>query len=424
VTIRTGSLSAVELIERIDEAEARFEALEPSIHAFLPEDGRFDRLRREARALSDRYPDPASRPPLFGLLVGVKDMFHVDGWPTRAGSRLPSAVLQGAEAESVSRLKAAGALMLGKTVTTEFAHFTPGPTRNPHNTAHTPGGSSSGSAAAVAARCCELALGTQTIGSIIRPASFCGVVGLKPSYDRISTRGVIPLAPSLDHVGCLAVDVETVTRAARVLYTTWRPASPSSGPVLGIPEGPYLELVAADTARWFDGVCLFLVDAGYELRRVPVMADYRSLSQRNEIIHAGEAARTHASWFRDHEPLYGSRIADLITRGQAVTSEALKSALAGQTAFRLDLSRLMDEQNIDAWVCPSALGPAPLGIESTGDPAMNLPWTHAGFPVVGLPAGTHPTTGLPMGLQVVGNWQRDELLLGHAEALQQVAGYL
>ncbi len=141
------------------------------------------------------------RPPLFGIPIGIKDIFHVNGFSTHAGSRLPPKQLMGEEAKCVSDLKKAGALILGKTVTTEFAYFEPGPTMNPHNPNHTPGGSSSGSAAAVAAGLCPLALGSQTIGSIIRPASFCGVVGYKPSYDRISRDGVIPVSPSLDHIG-------------------------------------------------------------------------------------------------------------------------------------------------------------------------------------------------------------------------------
>jgi Asp-tRNA(Asn)/Glu-tRNA(Gln) amidotransferase A subunit family amidase len=413
----------MDLFARIDDAEARFEALEPSIHAFLPEDGRFHRLRREARALCDRYPGRAERPPLFGVLAGVKDLFHVDGLPTRAGSRLPPTVLQGTEAESVLRLKAAGALVVGKTVTTEFAHFTPGPTRNPRNPAHTPGGSSSGSAAAVAAGFCDLALGSQTIGSIIRPAAFCGVVGLKPTYGRISAGGVIPLAPSLDHVGCLASDVEMAMRAARVLYTTWTDAPPSPRPVFGIPEGPYLERLPADTAEWFGGVCSVLSGAGYVLRRVPVMADYREVCERQQIILAAEAARVHQSWFDEHEALYGSKVAELIRRGRSVTGEQLERALAGQVAFRRALQELMTEVAIDAWICPSTTGPAPEGLESTGDPVMNLPWTQAGLPVVGLPAGTH-RTGLPMGLQVVGRWQNDESLLLHCEGVERVVKQL
>ncbi len=169
----------------LDRVEALFAEREPEVRAFLPEEGRFDRLRREAAALEARWPDPERRPPLFGVLAGVKDIFHVDGFETGGGSRLPPEVLRGPEAASVTTLRAAGALILGKAVSTEFAYFAPGPTRNPWNPEHTPGGSSSGSAAAVGAGLAPLALGTQTIGSIIRPAAFCGAVGYKPSYERI-----------------------------------------------------------------------------------------------------------------------------------------------------------------------------------------------------------------------------------------------
>ena len=158
------------------QVEARFLEREPEVLAFLPEEDRFARLYHDAETLVLSYPDLINRPILFGALVGAKDIFHVEGFTTQAGSRLPHDVLQGVEAKSVTRLKEVGALMFGKTVTTEFAYFFPGPTRNPHNPEHTPGGSSSGSAAAVAAGFCHVALGTQTIGSIIRPAAFCGVV--------------------------------------------------------------------------------------------------------------------------------------------------------------------------------------------------------------------------------------------------------
>src|SRR5512138_1003056 len=208
------------LIDRLFQLESAFAVREPAIHAFIPEAGRFNRLRREAQSITGVPPGPASSGPLFGRLVGVKDIFRVDGFATRAGSHLPADEFQGAEAESVTRLKNAGILILGKTVTTEFAYFTPGPTRNPHNLNHTPGGSSSGSAAAVAAGLCDLALGTQTIGSIIRPAAFCGVIGFKPTYDRISRAGVIPLSPSLDHVGFFASDLEIANAAAQALVST------------------------------------------------------------------------------------------------------------------------------------------------------------------------------------------------------------
>jgi Asp-tRNA(Asn)/Glu-tRNA(Gln) amidotransferase A subunit family amidase len=232
------------LPDYLSQVEARFIAREPSIFAFIPEKDRFTRLRQEADALLARYPDLVKRPPLFGMLLGVKDIFHVKGFITQAGSKLPPEELQGHEARCVTRLKNAGALIIGKTVTTEFAYFTPGPTRNPHNPAHTPGGSSSGSAAAVAAGFCTAALGTQTIGSIIRPAAFCGVVGFKPTYDRTPRDGVIPLSPSLDHVGFFAPDVETAKRVASVLLDDWRIGElgiTTRKPTLGVPNGRYLE---------------------------------------------------------------------------------------------------------------------------------------------------------------------------------------
>src|SRR5688572_1972244 len=238
--LRTGQC---DLQDYLNKLEAQFEAENERILAFLPEEGRFQRLQREVQELETRYPDPESRPPLYGVPIGVKDIFHVDGFPTQAGSKLPAELLAGREARSVRQLKGAGALILGKTVTTEFAYFGPGPTRNPCNVEHTPGGSSSGSAAAVASGLCPLALGTQTVGSIIRPAAFCGVIGFKPSRGRISTAGVIPLSPTLDHVGFFTQDVAGAELAASVLCEGWRhiSLSPRRGLVLGIPRGAYLD---------------------------------------------------------------------------------------------------------------------------------------------------------------------------------------
>lgn len=403
----------------LDDVRATVEAREPFIRALLPEDDRFDRLSREAEALVHRYPDPSARPPLFGLLFGVKDIFHVDGWPTHAGSRLPASALTGSEAESVARLRSAGALMLGKTVTTEFAYFTPGPTRNPHSFQHTPGGSSSGSAAAVAAGYCPLALGTQTIGSIIRPAAFCGVVGLKPTFGRISTRGVIPCAPSFDHVGVVAVDVATAGRAARALYARWTDDRPRAArPVLGVPVGPYLECADAETCVWFERVRRTLDDAGYGTREVAIMRDFDRVRARHQAMLAAEAARVHAAWFAEYSHLYGSQMADLIGRGQSISNAELERARAEQAAFRAHIIDAMHESRIDLWICPSTIGPAPIGLESTGDPVMNLPWTQAGLPAVSLPAGQ--MRGLPMGLQVVAGWNDDEFLLACASDLERL----
>ena len=421
--LRSGHILLQDFLAQV---EARYNEREPSIQAFVPDEKRFERLYDEAQALELGYPDPVNRPLMFGAPLGVKDIFHVEGFPLQAGSRLPADVFQpadefhGKEAKSVARLLDAGALFFGKTVTTEFAYFFPGPTRNPHNLEHTPGGSSSGSAAAVAAGFCHIALGTQTIGSIIRPASFCGVVGVKPTYDRISREGVIPLSPSLDHVGFFVPNVESAIDAARVLYTDWDELTePLKKPRLGIPEGPYLQQVSEESRAHFERVYQQLEGAGYELHRIPIMPDFAEIRARHDTIMSAEAAQVHADWFRDYESLYSQKFTELIRRGEQVTSNQLQSALAARDHFRADMRRAFLDHNIDVWIGPSATGTAPKGLDSTGDPVMNLPWTQAGLPAINLPAG-NGQDGLPLGLQIVGNWYKDESLLFWAKELEKV----
>ncbi|MEW6401508.1 MAG: amidase [Chloroflexota bacterium] len=419
-SLRSGQLTLPEYLAQV---ETHFVEREPSVLAFLPEENRMVRLLAEADALVSRYPDSIDRPLLFGILFGVKDIFHVEGFTTQAGSRLPSDLLQGKEAESVSQLKEHGALIFGKTVTTEFAYFSPGPTRNPHNPEHTPGGSSSGSAAAVAAGFCHLALGTQTIGSIIRPASFCGVVGLKPTYDRISREGIIPLSPSLDHVGFFVPDVETAKVAASVLIRDWRLENwriNTRKPVLGIPEGPYLQNVSEEGKIHFERVCK-LLNVNYQLQQIDIMPDFQAIRNRHDAIMSAEAARVHMHWFEKHENLYSSKFSELIRRGRSVSN--LQSLLDAREDFRAELRRAMIDHNIDLWICPSTVGAAPKGLDSTGDPVMNLPWTQAGLPAVNLPAGKNQD-GLPLGLQVIGNWYKDESLLFWAKDLERVLSTL
>src|SRR5688572_5092199 len=332
--MRSGHLLLPEFIAQI---EASFMEREPAILALITEEGRFGRLYEDAETLVLSYPDLITRPILFGALVGVKDIFHVEGFVTQAGSQLPAGLLHGMEAKSVTRLKEAGALIFGKTVTTEFAYFSPGPTRNPHNLKHTPGGSSSGSAAAVAAGFCHLALGTQTIGSIIRPASFCGVVGLKPTYDRISREGVIPLSPSLDHIGFFVPDVESAINAARVLYRDWdEPTQPLKKPRLGIPDGPYLQSVSQESLAHFEHVYKLLEGAGYELHRIQIMPDFEEIHARHDAILSAEAAQVHKEWFEKYESLYSAKFTELIRRGQKIASNQLQDALFAREDFRAD----------------------------------------------------------------------------------------
>ena len=417
--LRSGELS---LFAYLDDLEAHFAAREPDVLAFVPENGRFPRLRREAEELYANYPDPDGRPLLFGVPVGVKDIFHVDGFITQAGSKLPAEILQGGEAVSVTAARQAGALIMGKTVTTEFAYFAPGPTRNPHNPAHTPGGSSSGSAAAVAAGLCPFAFGTQTIGSINRPAAFCGVVGYKPSYDRISRENVIPLSWSLDHIGGFTRDVAGMELVASVLVSDWKSGDfGGKRPSLGVPEGPYLEKASAEGLAHFWQTVEKLAKVGYTIHSIPVMADFDEIYARHNLIVAAEAARAHQEWYAQYKELYHWKTAELIERGQKISDEQLADAVAGREQLREELTAAMDAHHLDLWLSPAAPGPAPAGLDSTGDPVMNLPWTHSGLPTLTLPGGCNDA-GLPLGLELNGRWYEDEALLAYGKEIEEIIG--
>lgn len=414
--LRSGEL---DLLAHTQATLARLEAIDTRLHAFLPEPGRETRVMRVAETLLQRWPQPEGRPPLFGVPLGVKDIYRVDGLPTRAGSALPARLFDSAQADCVTRLQQAGALVLGKTVTTEFACFEAGATRNPHNPAHTPGGSSSGSAAAVAAGLCSLALGSQTIGSMMRPAAFCGVVGFKPGYGRIDAAGVVYVAPSLDHVGVFAQDVAGLRLAAAVLCRDWRYAVPARGPRIGVLDGPLLDFLEDEGRIGYEAQLKRLQGAGHELRRFSLFGNFDRMEALHRALMAYEMAQEHRLWFAEHEALYRAGTAELIRRGQDVDADVAQQARESQAATRRDLHAQMDAEGIDLWVSPPATGPAPAGIEYTGNPVMNLPWTHAGLPTLSLPAG-HASNGLPLGLQVSARHGEDECLLAWAEELAAV----
>lgn len=409
----------LDLLAYINELCNRIDAVEPHIQALLPEPGRRARLIAEAEALQVRFPTPASRPALYGVPVGVKDVFYVDGFATRAGSQLPAEVFVGAEATCVTSLRNAGALILGKTISTEFAYFEPGPTRNPHNLRHTPGGSSSGSAAAVAAGFCPLALGTQTIGSTIRPAAFCGIVGFKPSYGRIPIDGVIPCAPSVDTVGFFTQDVASMAVVAPLLCGNWQASEPVGKPVLGVPEGPYLAQASAEGLEAFEKQLRQLADAKYTIRRVVVMDDIEDVVRRHTRMVFAEMAQVHTQWFAHYAHLYRPRTVAAIREGQTVDTGELAAARAGRIKLRAELEAAMVQHGVDMWVCPAAPAAAPEGISTTGSPLMNLPWTHAGLPAISLPAG-RASNGLPLGLQCVGGFMKDEQLVAWAAPMEKI----
>ncbi|MFF4383682.1 amidase [Kitasatospora sp. NPDC001547] len=408
-----------ELPEYVDRLCALVERVDPLVRAFVPEPGRHGRLRAQARELAARYPEPVGRPPLYGVAVGVKDVVHVDGLPTHGGSALPPGVLAGPQAVVVDRLRAAGALVAGKTVTAEFAASAPGPTRNPHHPGHTPGGSSSGSAAAVAAGLVPLAVGTQTVGSVVRPAAYCGVVGFRPTYGRIPTTGVIPNAPSFDTLGIFTADLAGAALAAPLLCDGWRAVRDGSeAPVLGVPDGTYLERAEPAALRAFEEQAARLARAGFAVRRVELFPDFAGIVRQLQTVNRFELARSHADWFARFGGLYRPETVAGIRAGQGVTAEDRAAALRFRERLRERVAEAGAAAGVDLWLAPSATGGAPEGLHSTGDAVMSLPWSFLGRPALSLPAG-RTREGLPLGLQVVGAEGGDERLLAQAALVER-----
>lgn len=413
--LRTGRVAPADYLSEVRD---RIEAVDPEIRALVDEPD-WDLLEGQISGLVDRFPEPATRPPLFGVPLGVKDIFSVEGYPTRAGTSIPPQAFEDREAAAVSRLRRAGAVVLGKTVTTEFAYMEPGPTRNPHDTGHTPGGSSSGSAAAVAAGLCPIALGSQTIGSIVRPAAFCGIVGFKPSYDRVPMGGVLPLAKSVDHVGLFTQDVEGMQLAAPIVVDEWRTLpAPRSSPRVGVPQGPYLDQATGAGLSAFETHLETLEAAGIGVERIDILDDIEAINDRHTDLVAADAALAHHHWYETYSEEYAPASAGLILDGREVDVGRLSEARASRTALRERLHAAMTDHGIDVWISPAAPGPAPSGIGDTGDPAMNLPWTHAGVPTLTVPGGT--VDGLPVGLQCSTRFGADERLLAWGRELEGI----
>ncbi len=409
-----------ELIAHVQTVCDRIDAEDPLIQALLPEPARRQRLTGEAEALLARFPDPARRPALFGLLVGVKDFFRVDGFPTKAGSKLPAELFDGAESEVVTRLKQSGALVAGKTVTTEFAYFQPGPTRNPRNTEHTPGGSSSGSAAGVAAGFYPLALGTQTIGSVIRPAAFCGIIGFKPSYDRIPTAGMLFFSKSVDHAGLFSQDVATMKLACSALLGSWddsESAPPDGLPALAVPDGPYMEEAEEVGLQHFEETLDRLAAEGFRIERIPFFPDYADLNRRHRRLTAVEVAEVHKQWYGEYSDRYSVHMHEIMRTGATISDGERDDIRADQLRLRHSMEEALLSAGADLWIAPAATGPAPHGIHATGNPIMNLPWTNAGVPALAIPTG-ETEEGLPLAVQFCAPFGADEHLLAWGEAIE------
>lgn len=356
--------------------------------------------------------------PLGTVPVGVKDLFRVDGLPTRAGSRLPPKLFAGPESMIITALRRAGAPIIGKTAMDEFAYCEPPATRNPRDHRRTPGGSSGGSAAAVAAGMCPLAVGSQTLQSIIVPAAYCGVVGFKPTYGRIPFDGV-PLAPSFDTVGLLAGTVADVRFAARHLLPDWRELDATPRPVLGKPRGWGLTRLHRDGWDAFAGHVDRLRAEGFEVvdETLPWDTDLDHwASVIFDLLH-GELAEAHADWFRNHSELYRPRTRKAVERGRSVPASRLADCRTLRSAAVELVNQTTETAGVDCWICPATGTVAPIGYESTGDSWLTCFWSYLGWPAVTIPVFDGPG-GMPYGLQCVAPPGKDEELLAWAQHLE------
>lgn len=399
-----------------EQLAARLEDLEKGdseVRAFLIERNRRQRVSGDLELLSDIEPSP-----LLGSLIGVKDIINVEGLPTRAGSDLPSELFAGPEARVVSRLKKHGALVAGKTTTTEFAFSEPPPTRNPRNGSHTPGGSSSGSAAAVGAGLVQLAIGTQTVDSIVTPAAYCGVVGFKPTYRRIPVAGVLPCSPSMDHVGFLTDTVNTAMIGAAATFDEWSREDVDHTPiVLAVPGPGYLRKVERESLGHFAETLKRLRGQGVRVVETDALEDIDQLVRAHRRLNAAEFAKVHWQWHARYGDRYRPRTAAFFAEGRDLPDSAVDEGRSSGRELRDRLTEILDRGGISAWVAPSATGPAPEGLDYIGDPTMSIPWTHAHLPVVALPTG-EDSNGLPLGIQLVGRHDGDEGLLALASTVE------
>ncbi len=359
-----------------------------------------------ARALDRR-----GRPGILkGLPVGIKDVIDTADLPTEHGSPIYRGNRPFADAACVAGLRAEGGLILGKTVTTEFANRFPGATRNPHNEAHTPGGSSSGSAAAVADFEVPAALGTQTGGSVIRPAAFCGIVGYKPSFGEISRVGVKMQSQSLDTVGILCRSLEDLPFLRGALLALEGRALAQKGPPrIGFCRTPVWEAAEEPTKALLERTASRLSAAGARVSDLAFPPTFAGILEAHERIFFFEAARNYAYEFEVHAAQVSEVLRTRIgAPGRALPLALYIEALEKAEAFRAYCDDLFAE--FDLILAPSAAGEAPFGLESTGDARFNAIWTLAGTPSLTLPAG-RGEKGLPLGVQLIGRRYRDETLL-------------
>jgi aspartyl-tRNA(Asn)/glutamyl-tRNA(Gln) amidotransferase subunit A len=417
--LRDGRLSPVELLER---CLARIDTYEERVHAWVFVDRGY--ARTEAERCTREIKAGQWRGPLHGIPFAVKDIFDVFDWPTAAGSKLWANSIARHDATVVRKLREAGAVFLGKTVTTLYASFDPPVTCNPWELTRTPGGSSSGSAAALACGMCLGALASQTGGSITRPAAYCGVPGVKPTHGRVSCAGVLPLAPSLDHPGVMARCVRDLAILLQIIQgpddadplSAVEPcydlaailAQPkeSQAPILGRVRGLFEERAEPAVRQMMDDVARRLSEAGAHIIDVALPASFAEVVARHRTVMAVEGAAYHELRLRRHPEDYGPCVRQLLEEGLACP--APEYARCKEHQGRLSSEMLDCFAGIDALLTPATTGPAP-DAATTGNPAFNSPWSYTGLPTVSLPSG-RSSDGLPLSIQLVGEpWDEPAL---------------
>jgi len=431
--IQSGRLAAVALLE---ECLARIDRLEPKVRAWVLVDR--ERALAEARQRDEELRRGQWRGPLHGIPLGIKDIIDVFDWPTGCGSPLWQNSIARQDAPVVQHLREAGAVLIGKTVTTQYASFDPPVTRNPWKLDRTPGGSSSGSAAAVACGMCLGALASQTGGSITRPAAFCGVPGCKPSYNRVNAAGVLPLAASMDHVGVIANCAADLALMLEVI--AWKnPKSEirnpkeepralvsdfgfriSDLPRLGLLHGMFDQRADAVMREAMDRACTRLRDQGATVAEVPLPPAFAEVEPRHRVVMAVEAAQYHEQRLRRHPEDYAPRIRSLLEEG--LKCPAPEYARCKEHQRDLSTKMTLCLQSVDALITPATRGSAP-DAGTTGDPIFNSPWSYVGFPTVSLPVELSPD-GLPLSIQLVGRMFEEERLLAVASWCEKHLGWI
>jgi len=357
--------------------------------------------------------------PLHGVPLGIKDIIDAAGLTTTAGAAAFAHTQPERDATLVARLRTAGAVIVGKTYPTQFASKDPAPTRNPWSAEHTPGGSSSGSAAAVAARQVPGAIGSQTVGSILRPAAYCGVVGLKGAFGQVPLDGVIPLAWSMDHAGPIARTVADAALLQGVLAGTVVQPVPIDRPSFAVSH-ELLDSAAPALRAHLEAVMARLTDSGAAIVEVALPRQFAEVVDATRLVLEAEAAAYHESMFAEHAADYGPGIAELITAGLARRAPELVHAERVRVAFREGMALLLDA--VDGLLSPVAPGPAPHRAEGTGDFSLCAPWSFIGVPSISIPSGLDEA-GLPFALQLVGGPARVGRLLGAATWSERVIDF-